>query len=164
MISIRKATKTDVPRIMQIYDGARRFMRQSGNLTQWTGGYPSASTIENDIRAGYLHAGCDEEGILRFVFSMIGGEDPTYAVIDGEWPDNLPYATLHRVASDGTLRRVLDQCVEYALERYDRLRIDTHSDNRPMLDAIARCGFVRRGIIYLADGSPRVAFSRGREE
>lgn len=159
MITIRKATLSDVPRIMQIYDGARRFMRRSGNMTQWTGGYPSASIVETDILKGYLHAGCDEDGTVRFVFSMIGGDDSTYAFIEGEWPDNLPYATLHRVASDGTLRGVLDLCVDYALEHYDRLRIDTHADNRPMLDAIARCGFSRCGVIYLADGSPREAFA-----
>ena len=147
---------------MQIYDGARTFMRRSGNLTQWTGGYPSVETIHKDIAGGYLYAGFDDEGTIKFVFSLIGGDDATYTVIDGAWPDSLPYATLHRVASDGSLRGVLELCVEFAFKTYERLRIDTHADNRPMLAAITRCGFAHCGIIYLADSSPRVAFARAR--
>ena len=38
------------------------------------------------------------------------------------------------------------------------LRIDTHADNEPMLNAVKRYGFKHCGVIYVADGSPREAF------
>lgn len=38
---IRHAAESDLPRILEIYDIARQFMRQSGNMTQWINGYPS---------------------------------------------------------------------------------------------------------------------------
>ena len=40
MLTIRKAEKADLDKIMDIYDTARAFMRKSGNPTQWAGGYP----------------------------------------------------------------------------------------------------------------------------
>ena len=38
---IRHAAESDLPRILEIYDIARQFMRQTGNMTQWVNGYPS---------------------------------------------------------------------------------------------------------------------------
>lgn len=135
-------------------------MRSYGNMEQWTDGYPSADTIAADIAADQCFVGIDNSGKIRFVFTLIFGPDPTYSVIyDGAWPSDEPYATLHRVASDGSLNRVLERCVSFALTRISHLRIDTHKDNRPMLRAIERCGFQRCGVIHLADGSPREAFA-----
>ena len=52
---------------------------------------------------------------------------------------------------------------EHAKERADHLRIDTHQDNLPMQGAIAKAGFKRAGIVYVSDGTPRVAFDWLRE-
>ena len=49
---IRHATETDLPRILEIYDIARRFMRQNGNMVQWVNGYPSEALLRADV-AGY---------------------------------------------------------------------------------------------------------------
>ena len=46
---IRQATVQDIPEILRIYDAARAFMRRSGNLTQWSGGYPSEEIVRTDI-------------------------------------------------------------------------------------------------------------------
>ena len=51
----------------------------------------------------------------------------------------------------------------FAKERADHLRIDTHQDNLPMQGAIAKAGFKRAGIVYVSDGTPRVAFDWLRE-
>ena len=51
----------------------------------------------------------------------------------------------------------------FAKERIDHLRIDTHQDNLPMQGAIAKAGFKRAGIVYVSDGTPRVAFDWLRE-
>ena len=40
----------------------------------------------------------------------------------------------------------------------DNIRVDTHRDNAPMRRVIEENRFTCCGIIYLADGSPRLAF------
>lgn len=159
---IRRAVTADILAIEAIFSRARDFMRANGNLTQWTGGYPSSDIIARDIDRGQCFVGVDERREIRFVFTLIPGEDPTYArIYDGAWIIGGAYATLHRVASDGSLRGVLERCVDFAkiLHPGLSLRIDTHADNHPMLRAIARCGFRRCGTIRLEDGSPRTAFA-----
>jgi RimJ/RimL family protein N-acetyltransferase len=41
---------------------------------------------------------------------------------------------------------------------YHDIRVDTHHDNATMQHVITKAGFSRRGIIYLADGDPRIAY------
>ena len=51
-MEIRKAALADLPRMMEIYAGAREYMRANGNPNQWVGGYPSEDRIREDIAAG----------------------------------------------------------------------------------------------------------------
>ncbi len=154
---IRKATIADHGRIMEIYDIARSFMRAMGNMTQWVNGYPQAELVTRDITDGNLYVVCANDRVCA-VFGIYPGDDPTYAYIDGEWGSDSPYAAIHRVASDGTEKGVFRQAFEYASERFDHLRIDTHADNLTMQKAVEKCGFIHRGTIYLADGAPRMAY------
>lgn len=158
---IRKSTVEDIERIMPIYESAKRFMRRHGNMTQWTGGYPSVDVIKRDIANGNHYIALTDDGSIAFVFTFIVGADPTYATIeDGVWLNDNPYGTIHRIASSGISSGSLKEAVNYCLELIDNLRIDTHADNSPMLEGLQRLGFKRCGIIYTADGSPRVAFQK----
>ena len=47
--------------------------------------------------------------------------------------------------------------------RADHLRIDTHRDNLPMQGASIKAGFERAGVVYVSDGTARVAFDWLRE-
>ena len=158
-MNIRKAEERDVSRITEIYAHARAFMAENGNATQWSGGYPGEDVIRADIAAGTLHV-CEREGKVAAVFAFILGGDPCYAVIDGAWHAARPYGTIHRIGSDGTHRGVLHECVDWALRRISHLRVDTHADNHVMQRCILREGFSYCGVIYVADGTPRVAFER----
>lgn len=163
MICIRKAVPADIDAIMACYDSARRFMRASGNHAQWVNGYPSRPIVTDDIRREQCYVGEDADGVLAMVFAFIPGDDPTYAVIeDGGWPDSLPYGTIHRIASTGKYPGMLCRCVEFCFGAVDSLRLDTHADNIPMRSAVGRLGFTRCGIIYCADGTPRIAYSKNR--
>ena len=53
-MEIRKASVQDLGQIMQVYDKARKFMRENGNAEQWGEDYPSAERIEHDIDKMYL--------------------------------------------------------------------------------------------------------------
>ena len=103
MIKIRKGTLADIDAMMDCYDIARKFMRASGNMTQWGNGYPSARTNRRGYcqrrqscwhRPGRKH---------RYGVRVYHREDPTYALIeDGEWLNPLlmaQFTVSHRQAN-----------------------------------------------------------------
>lgn len=149
----------DLPEMERVYAAARRFMARQGNPTQWAGGYPARTLLEEDIRLGRIYVAVTSEGHIAGTFAFMLGDDPTYAVIDGAWPDNLPYGTIHRIASDGTVRGIADAALAFCRGLCRRIRIDTHADNTPMLRWIISRGFCHCGRIRVADGTPREAFA-----
>lgn len=161
---IRRTELADLDEVMAVYERARQSMREAGNATQWVNGYPSRQLISSDIEAGHSYVLEESEHDRRIagVFTFILGEDPTYARIEGRWPDNAPYGTIHRIASAGMVKGVADACLDFCLKRGVAIRIDTHADNIPMLHWIAKRGFTYCGIIHVADGTPRRAFQRTR--
>lgn len=155
---VRQAEERDVTDILRIYEAARAFMRRSGNLTQWTGGYPSKEIVRADILRGVSYVLENGAGHLHAVFALIPGDDPTYAHIEGAWRDETPYATIHRAGSDGTERGTFRAILAFARAQYEHLRADTHADNIPMQNCLQKSGFVYCGIIHLANGDPRRAY------
>lgn len=155
---IRKAVGEDLPEILKIYENARRFMAENGNPNQWGKTNPPRHTLERDIQLGQLYV-VVREGKIRGVFAFIPGVDPTYGYIDGAWRSDQPYAAIHRVASDG-VGGILAEAVEFGWEMIHHLRIDTHEDNWVMQRAIERAGFHKCGVIYLENGSPRIAYEK----
>ena len=154
---IRKAETDDLPRIRKIYGIARKFMREHGNSVQWEAGDAPELLLEEDIKQGHLYV-LEENGI-HAVFAFIIGEDPTYRVIDqGNWLSEERYGAVHRVAGDGTVRNVLKTVMDYCKEQIPHLRIDTHEMNKIMQHVIEKSGFTRQGIIYVGDGSSRIAY------
>lgn len=160
---IRKTRMEELDAMMELYDGGRRWMRQNGNLNQWTNGYPSREQIVSDIESGNSYV-VEENGEVLAVFYYIHGKDvePTYAVIDGAWMDDAPYGVIHRIASTGKAPGMVQLCSDWALEQWPILRIDTYQDNHPMQTALERAGFSRCGVIHLMDGSPRIAFQKNK--
>jgi hypothetical protein len=157
---IRLAKSGELPRLLQIYDTARSYMYRSGNPTQWDPTYPGEARLLEDMAAKRLYV-LEEVDRICACFMLAPGPDPTYAeILEGCWGSNAPYGVIHRVASDGTTRRVVAKCVAFAAQTYDHLRIDTHADNRPMQQALLREGFVHRGTVFAEDGTPRLAYDR----
>ena len=157
---IRLATQNDLFQLMSVYKAARQFMRESGNPNQWPEGHPSEAMLCADIEAGHLYVEeVDEE--VHAAFAFILGEDPTYGYIEaGKWLSDHPYGTIHRLASDGTTSGFFTRCVAYCSAVCSHLRVDTHHDNRVMQHLAEKEGFVRCGVIYLANGSPRIAYEK----
>ena len=155
---IRKATFKDIPRLLEIFEYAKGFMKNTGNPNQWTDQYPGPK-FETEVKEGLIYVMEDEEHIYG-VFLLNIGTDPTYSYIEGgKWlNDTVPYGTIHRVASDGSHKGILKEIVEYSLTKVDNLRIDTHEDNLVMQNAILKEGFKYCGVIYLENGDPRLAY------
>ncbi len=159
-MEIRLTEYSDLDTVMGIYDHAREYMRQSGNLWQWVGGYPGRELIMEDIAAKRSYV-CTEEGRIAGVFYFAVGSDPTYATIyDGEWLDEEPYGVVHRIASASHKKGVASFCLGWCFNQCPNIRIDTHEDNKIMQALLMKNGYRRCGTIYLENGDPRVAFQK----
>lgn len=155
---IRAAADKDMAAVLEIYRQAREFMAANGNPNQWGQLHPKISVLQKDLRSGQLYV-CAEGERIYGVFAFVLGEDSTYGVIEnGRWLSGEPYGTIHRIAGERTHRGVFRECMEYCRSICPHLRIDTHADNRIMQHCIEKNGFVRCGIIYVQDGSPRIAY------
>lgn len=157
---IRKAIESDLLEIKSIVDKARELMKSSGNVNQWVDGYPSNEVLLSDIRNGNAYLLLRENKAVAY-FIMVDGPDPTYNLITkGSWLNDNSYGVLHRIASNGEVKGVFKEILLYASEHYSNIRIDTHHDNKIMQRLLEQNEFVYCGIIFLADGSPRLAYQR----
>ena len=154
--TVRNARLEDLNRIEEIYAYARAFMAANGNPNQWGKINPPSQQLLMDIENRLLFVIEDNTGI-HGVFYFYIGADPTYdSIEDGTWHSDRLYGTIHRIAGDGS-GGILRSAVAHCAEQIDYLRIDTHHDNIVMQKALTKLGFQRCGIIYIADGSPRIA-------
>lgn len=155
---IRKSTEQDIPRMLEIFAIARKFMAETGNPNQWAETYPSVQQLTDDINSGDSYV-CMETGRVVATFVLRGGNDPTYdKIYDGAWKNDHPYATIHRIASSGEVKGIFREALGYALQHYNTIRIDTHRDNKVMQHVILKAGFEYCGIIHCWNGSERLAY------
>lgn len=164
MTGIRRSTLEDLPRLMDIYREGREIMLSCGNINQWKPGYPTEDIIRADIEIGQSYA-VVQDGMVVGAFAFIPGEDPTYKVIEGgNWlDDSKTYATIHRLASTKESHGVASACFDWCWSQVQNLRIDTHEDNVIMRHCILKAGFRYCGVIYLLNGSPRLAYQKVEE-
>lgn len=161
---IRLAKENDLDNIQEIYAYARKFMAEHGNPTQWGQTRPTEETLRKDIEKEQLYV-IEEQDQLQGVFALIIGEDPTYKNIEqGSWKDTSLYGTLHRIASAPEAHGIMAQVLAFAWKKIQHLRIDTHENNKVMQHLILKNGFEKCGVIYVDDGSPRVAFEKTSSE
>lgn len=149
--------KDDIEFIMPIYEEAKKKMRLDGNFNQWSEKYPDIETLLDDISRGELYLAYDEKGIYGVFMLSLSGEE-TYNYIEGEWLNDEPYAVIHRIASYGIGRHLLEDVINFAFEKTDNIRIDTHEDSKTMRRLLKKLGFIYTGIIYLNNGDSRRAY------
>ena len=87
------------------------------------------------------------------------GEDPTYRhIYDGAWLNDEPYGVIHRMATSGKQKGVSEACINWCFQRCGNIRVDTHRDNKVMQHILTKHGFQRCGIIYVKNGTERIAY------
>lgn len=141
---VRKALFSDIDTILKIYEKARQYMAETGNPKQWSDSYPSKELVIKDIEGGNLLVLEDGSDIYG-VFAFFPDGDTVYDDIDGEWLNSLPHAAIHRVASAGTKKGVLAECIEHCLSKSNNLKIDTYITNKIMQHQLLKYGFVNCG-------------------
>ena len=115
---IREAKPSDMADILTVMDAAKKIMRQSGNMHQWSDGYPSEVVITADMErnGGFV---VEDGGKVVGYFAFLPSPEPTYAKIyDGEWIDEVqPYHVVHRIASysdaHGIFSSIMDFCFSH---------------------------------------------------
>ena len=157
---IRLAKPQDIEPILDVIEAARQLMRESGNTAQWTNGYPAAHDLLTDMdkSAGFV---VEVDEVIVGYFALYRGYriEPTYEEIEaGDWLNDLPYAVVHRMASNGRYKGIAQAVFDFAFTCSNTVRVDTHRDNVPMKALMQKLGFIYCGVIYVSDGTPRLAF------
>ena len=158
---IREAQPSDMADIMQVMEAAKKIMRQSGNMHQWSDGYPSKAVITADMErnGGFV---IEDGGKIVGYFAFLPSPELTYAKIcEGEWIDDVqPYHVVHRIASYPDAHGIFESIMDFCFSHDTIIRIDTHHDNKIMQHNILKHGFTYCGIIYLLSGDARLAYQR----
>ena len=160
----RKASLTEVDRIMEIIDEARQQMRREGK-NQWDEEYPVRQHIETDIDDGNAYVMLLEERIVAYGAIVFTGE-PAYNDIQGRWLSEQPYVVLHRLAVTGSAKghgigRLFIQEVERlgSSAGVHSFKVDTNHDNTRMLRLLDKTGFTFCGQIFYPQGA-RMAYEK----
>ena len=170
MLTIRPATAADLPALRPVFEAAKAIMRADGNAEQWAApGFPGDGLLLRDIArgGGYViespvvpgPTGHLASRIVAY-FALLPSPEPTYDYIDGAWLTDEPYGVIHRIASYPDVHGIFSAIISFAASHYPHLRIDTHRDNRIMQHVIESAGFTYCGIIWLTDGTERLAYER----
>ena len=160
-MNIRKARTEEIDVIMSVFDVAKQFMRKTGNDKQWIDGYPSKEMILGNIRDEGLYVCLSDDEQIVGVFYFKVEADKTYTKIyDGEWLNDKSYGVVHRIASNGKQKGIGDACLQWCFEQCGNIRIDTHRDNAVMQNILIRNGYHQCGIIYVENGTERIAYQR----
>ncbi len=162
-MKIRLATAQDIPEMRQVFDIAREYQLERG-IIQWAEGYPSEELILDDIARKAAYVAFNEADELVGVISVFTDPDPTYAEIEGEWLNDAPYATVHRIASNGKEKGVGQKLLRWVQKNHANVRIDTHEDNQPMKHILNKLGYKYTGVIYIENGEARDAYHYVKEE
>ncbi len=167
-MKIRKSQQEDLDRIMEIYAFARNFMAKNGNPNQWgPTNWPPKELIKKDIETGNSYVYLNDEDEIIGTFFFIQGKDieQTYLEItDGSWLDDSPYGVIHRLAGDGSEKGIGSFCINWAYDKCNHIRIDTHIDNTVMQKLVEKLGFTHCGTIYVKqDNYPRLAYEKSEK-
>ena len=158
--TIRKSAAGDLPEMLRLAEAGRATMRSTGNMEQWTNGYPSPTDFADDIAKGISHI-VENEGKPVATFAFMPSPEPTYLKIyEGAWLNDEPYHVVHRLASLPQHKGVFDFVIGFCEEKADNIRIDTHADNVIMRHLLDKHGFIYCGIVYMQNGDERVAYQK----
>jgi len=156
-MEIRRIQKRDIEKVMDIYKISRDFMAENGNPDQWGQHFPAKELIESDVeKDGYVVV---ENNEVIGVFVLSGSEE-AYHSIEGEWLNDEPYGTVHRMASGGGRAGIGQFILEWCLDKAGNIRIDTHENNTPMRKLLEKNGYTYCGKVVYEYHGERLGFQK----
>ena len=165
-MKFRKSVKTDISNIMSIISQAQDYFKEHG-INQWQDNYPNSEIINNDIDNNYSYVLLNEDNIIATAAVSFDGEKTYDSIYEGQWISNNEYAVIHRIAVDNNFKgmglstQIIKNVQELCLEKgVYSIKVDTHKENLSMQRMLNKNKFQYCGIIYLEDGSKRIAFEK----
>ena len=80
--------------------------------------------------------------------------------IKGKWLDDEPYGVIHTMASGGARSGAGQFILDWCLDKKENIRLDTHKDNSPMRNLLAKNGYQYCGVVTLEGRGERLAFQK----
>lgn len=165
-MKFRNAEINEVSEIMGIIKEAQNYFKSKG-IDQWQNNYPGPGIIIDDIIKGNSYVLLEDNRIIA-IAAVFFAEERTYRKIyNGQWLSNKEYAVIHRLAVTNKYKRngaanfifkkAEDMCQKKGVSS---IRVDTHHDNITMQKLIEKNDFKYCGIIFLEDGSKRLAYEK----
>ena len=159
-MEIRKTKPEELNILIHMYENARIFMASHGNPLQWGNTYPATQILMDDISSGNSYVCVEHDKIIATFYYKEGIDDTYVRIYEGQWLNEAPYGVVHRITSDGTIRGAASFCLNWAFNKCGNLKIDTHRDNIVMQHLLDKNGFKYCGVVYLENGSERIAYQK----
>ena len=151
---------------MKIINEAKAFLKNN-KVDQWQNGYPNEEVILKDIRNNISYVLEDTGEIIGTTSLSFDVEETYNNIYEGKWISNGKYAVIHRIAVSNNINRkgigteIIKKSEEICLSKgIKNIKIDTHEDNLIMQKLLEKNSFKYCGVIYLLDGSKRIAFEK----
>lgn len=165
-MEFRQANISDLDQIVEIIELSKKYLKET-KVDQWQDGYPAKEDLRRDIESGNSYVLTNKDEIVATTVISLDGESTYNSIFNGEWITNEEYIVMHRVAvhdkykGKGIFKELIKEAESLALNKgISSIKIDTHRDNISMQRAVVKNDFKRYGIIYLGDGSERIAFEK----
>ena len=165
-MEFRQANISDLDQIVEIIELSKKYLKET-KVDQWQDGYPAKEDLRRDIESGSSYVLTNKDEIVATTVISLDGESTYNSIFNGEWITNEEYIVMHRVAvhekykGKGIFKELIKEAESLALNKgIFSIKIDTHRDNISMQRAVVKNDFKRCGIIYLGDGSERIAFEK----
>jgi GNAT superfamily N-acetyltransferase len=165
-MNFRQSVKEDIEDILNIIKQAQVSLKEAG-IDQWQNNYPNYETINRDIDHKESYVLLDGNDIVATTALSFRGEKTYQTIYEGQWLSASGYAVIHRIAvnqnykGSGFASKIIHYVEKICLEKgVASIKVDTHEKNVSMQRLLGKNNFEYCGIIYLEDGSKRVAFEK----
>lgn len=165
-MEFRQAKISDLDQIVEIIELSKKYLKET-KVDQWQDGYPAKEDLRRDIENRNSYVLTNKDEIVATTVISLDGESTYNSIFNGEWITNEDYIVMHRVAvhdkykGKGIFKELIKEAEVLALNKgISSIKIDTHRDNISMQRAVVKNDFQKCGIIYLEDGSERIAFEK----
>lgn len=165
-MNFRRSQAQDLVQIMAIIKQAQEYLKSAG-IDQWQNGYPNQDIVLQDIKLGNSYVLTKDGEVVGTAVLEFDGDSNYDTIYEGAWLTDGHYGAIHRIAisnyykGSGFASQIIQAMIDLCQKRgTPSLRVDTHKDNQSMQRMLQKNGFHYCGVIYLADGSPRIAFER----
>lgn len=165
-MEFRQAKISDLDQIVDIIELSKKYLKKT-KVDQWQDGYPAKEDLRRDIESGSSYVLTNKDEIIATTVISLDGESTYNSIFNGKWITNEEYIVMHRVAvhdkykGKGIFKELIKEAESLALNKgIFSIKIDTHRDNISMQRALLKNDFKKCGIIYLEDGSERIAFEK----